>query len=113
VAIGTETDGSIVSPASNNSLVGIKPTLGLVSRAGIVPVSLAQDTAGPMARTVADAAALLHGPALAALGAMMQVFADAAIWLIVFGWLPLLALAIVAFATTRMRRPTAPPAPTA
>jgi hypothetical protein len=53
------------------------------------------------------------GRALAALGAMMQVFADAVIWLIVFGWLPLLALAVVVFATARMRRPTAPPAPTA
>jgi hypothetical protein len=53
------------------------------------------------------------GRALAALGAMMQVFADAVIWLIVFGWLPLLALAAVVFATARMRRTTAPPAPTA
>jgi amidase len=59
VAIGTETDGSIVCPASACGIVGIKPTLGLVSRTGIVPVSLAQDTAGPMARSVADAAALL------------------------------------------------------
>jgi amidase len=59
VAIGTETDGSIVCPASACGIVGIKPTLGLVSRSGIVPVSLAQDTAGPMARCVADAAALL------------------------------------------------------
>lgn len=58
-AIGTETDGSIVSPASNNALVGIKPTLGLVSRTGIVPVAHSQDTAGPMTRTVADAALLL------------------------------------------------------
>jgi amidase len=58
-AIGTETDGSIVSPANNNCLVGIKPTLGLVSRAGIIPVAHTQDTAGPMARTVADAAAVL------------------------------------------------------
>ena len=58
-AIGTETDGSIVSPANNNCLVGIKPTLGLVSRAGIIPIAHTQDTAGPMARTVADAAALL------------------------------------------------------
>src|SRR6185436_11557792 len=58
-AIGTETDGSIVSPASSNGLVGIKPTLGLVSRSGIVPISHSQDTAGPMARTVADAAAIL------------------------------------------------------
>jgi amidase len=59
VSVGTETDGSIVSPAAANSLVGLKPTVGLVSRAGIIPISHTQDTAGPMARTVADAAALL------------------------------------------------------
>ena len=59
LAVGTETDGSIVAPASACGVVGIKPTLGLVSRAGIVPISAAQDTAGPMARSVADAAALL------------------------------------------------------
>jgi amidase len=59
VAIGTETDGSIVSPSNNNSLVGIKPTLGLLSRSGIVPIAHSQDTPGPMARTVADAAAVL------------------------------------------------------
>lgn len=59
VAVGSETDGSIVSPASNNGIVGIKPTVGLVSRTGIIPISHTQDTAGPMARTVADAAALL------------------------------------------------------
>jgi amidase len=59
IAVGTETDGSIVSPASANGIVGIKPTVGLVSRAGIVPISSSQDTAGPMARSVADAAALL------------------------------------------------------
>jgi len=58
-AVGTETDGSIVCPSSANGLVGIKPTVGLVSRAGIVPISHTQDTAGPMARTVADAATLL------------------------------------------------------
>jgi amidase len=58
-AIGTETDGSIVCPAHSASLVGIKPTVGLVSRTGIVPISHTQDTAGPMARTVADAAAIL------------------------------------------------------
>jgi amidase len=58
-AVGTETDGSIVSPATNNGLVGIKPTIGLLSRSGIVPIAHSQDTAGPMARTVADAAALL------------------------------------------------------
>ena len=59
VAVGTETDGSIVSPAGACGVVGIKPTLGLVSRSGIVPISAAQDTAGPMASTVADAAILL------------------------------------------------------
>jgi amidase len=59
VAVGTETDGSITSPASLASLVGIKPTVGLVSRAGIIPIAPSQDTAGPMTRTVADAAALL------------------------------------------------------
>jgi amidase len=58
-AIGTETDGSIVSPAHSNGLVGIKPTLGLLSRRGIVPIAHSQDTAGPMTRTVADAAVLL------------------------------------------------------
>jgi amidase len=58
-AVGTETDGSIMCPASANSIVGIKPTLGLVSRAGIIPIAHSQDTAGPMARTVADAAILL------------------------------------------------------
>jgi amidase len=59
LAVGTETDGSIVSPSSACGIVGIKPTAGLVSRAGIVPISPVQDTAGPMAATVADAAALL------------------------------------------------------
>jgi amidase len=58
-AVGTETDGSIVSPSNVNGLVGIKPTLGLLSRTGIVPIAHSQDTAGPMTRTVADAAALL------------------------------------------------------
>ena len=58
-AIGTETDGSIVCPAHSNSLVGLKPTLGLVSRTGIVPIAHSQDTAGPMARSVADAAVVL------------------------------------------------------
>lgn len=57
--IGTETDGSIVCPAAANSLVGLKPTVGLVSRAGVVPISHSQDTVGPMARTVRDAAILL------------------------------------------------------
>ena len=59
IAVGTETDGSITSPASIAGLVGIKPTVGLVSRAGVIPISHSQDTAGPMTRTVADAAALL------------------------------------------------------
>jgi amidase len=59
LAVGTETDGSIVCPSTNCGIVGIKPTVGLVSRAGIIPISHTQDTAGPMARTVADAAALL------------------------------------------------------
>ena len=59
VAIGTETDGSVVSPSSVNGLVGLKPTVGLLSRSGIIPISSTQDTAGPMARTVRDAALLL------------------------------------------------------
>jgi amidase len=59
VAVGTETDGSVVSPSSINGIVGIKPTVGLIPGAGIVPISRRQDTAGPMARTVADAALLL------------------------------------------------------
>jgi len=59
VALGTETDGSILCPSSVNGIVGIKPTLGLVSRAGVVPVAHSQDTVGPMARTVTDAAILL------------------------------------------------------
>jgi len=59
VAIGTETNGSIVCPSSVNGVVGIKPTLGLVSRSGIIPIAHSQDTAGPMARTVKDAALLL------------------------------------------------------
>lgn len=58
--IGTETSGSILSPASQNSLVGVKPTVGLVSRSGIIPISFTQDTAGPMTRTVEDAALLLN-----------------------------------------------------
>ena len=57
--VGTETDGSIVCPSSVAGLVGVKPTIGLVSRSGIVPISISQDSAGPMARTVADAAILL------------------------------------------------------
>lgn len=59
ITIGSETDGSIVCPSSANGVVGIKPTVGLVSRAGIIPISHSQDTAGPICRTVADAAALL------------------------------------------------------
>ncbi len=58
-AVGTETDGSIICPAQTNGIVGIKPTLGLVSRSGIIPIAHSQDTPGPMARTVADAAILL------------------------------------------------------
>ena len=58
-AIGTETDGSIICPSATNGVVGFKPTLGLVSRTGIIPISESQDTAGPMTRTVADAALLL------------------------------------------------------
>lgn len=60
VAVGTETDGSIVSPSNANGLVGVKPTVGLVSRSGIIPISSTQDTAGPMARTVRDAALMLN-----------------------------------------------------
>ena len=60
LGVGTETDGSIVSPASKNGLVGLKPTVGRVSRDGIIPISHTQDTAGPMTRTVADAAALMQ-----------------------------------------------------
>ena len=58
-AVGSETDGSVVCPSSANSLVGIKPTVGLIGRSGIIPISHSQDTAGPMARTVSDAAILL------------------------------------------------------
>ena len=59
IAIGTETNGSIVCPSQANGIVGIKPTVGLISRSGIIPISHSQDTAGPMARTVTDAAILL------------------------------------------------------
>src|SRR6185312_714494 len=59
VGVGTETDGSVVCPSGANGLVGIKPTLGLLSRTGIVPITADQDTAGPMARNVTDAAVLL------------------------------------------------------
>ncbi|USG63442.1 amidase family protein [Brevibacillus ruminantium] len=58
-AVGTETSGSILNPAANHSLVGIKPTVGLISRSGIIPIAVSQDTPGPMARTVEDAAILL------------------------------------------------------
>ncbi|HMJ20567.1 MAG TPA: amidase [Terriglobales bacterium] len=60
LAVGTETDGSVVCPSSANGIVGIKPTLGMISRAGIIPIAHSQDTAGPMARTVRDAALLLN-----------------------------------------------------
>jgi amidase len=60
VAVGTETDGSVVCPSGANGIVGIKPTLGLVSRSGIIPIAHSQDTAGPMARSVRDAAILLE-----------------------------------------------------
>lgn len=59
-AIGTETDGSIVCPSAHNNIVGLKPTLGLISRAGIIPIAHSQDTAGPMTRSVSDAALLLN-----------------------------------------------------
>jgi amidase len=61
VGVGTETDGSIICPAAVAALVGLKPTVGLVSRTGIIPISISQDTAGPMGRTVADVALLLNG----------------------------------------------------
>lgn len=64
LAVGTETDGSVTCPSSINGIVGIKPTLGLVSRDGIIPISHSQDTAGPMARTVAGAVALLQAMAV-------------------------------------------------
>lgn len=60
VAVGTETDGSIICPSAMNGIVGIKPTIGLVSRSGVIPISHSQDTAGPMARTVTDAVLLLN-----------------------------------------------------
>ncbi|TAL44889.1 MAG: amidase [Chitinophagaceae bacterium] len=71
VAVGTETDGSVTCPASVNATVGIKPTVGLLSRSGIIPISHTQDTAGPLARTVNDAAILL--------GAMTGIDADDAV----------------------------------
>jgi len=60
IGVGTETDGSIICPSAVNGLVGLKPTVGLVSRGGIIPISVSQDTAGPMGRSVADVAALLN-----------------------------------------------------
>ena len=75
IAVGTETDGSVVSPASVNGIAGIKPTIGLVSRSGIVPIAHSQDTAGPMARTVRDAAILLG--VLSAVDPSDSVTADA------------------------------------
>jgi amidase len=75
VAVGTETSGSIISPSSACGCVGIKPTVGLVSRAGIIPISHSQDTAGPIARTVADAAALLT--ALSGADPMDEITAEA------------------------------------
>jgi amidase len=63
VGVGTETDGSVVCPSSVAALVGIKPTIGLVSRSGIIPIAHSQDTAGPMTRTVTDAAVLLNAMA--------------------------------------------------
>ena len=65
VGVGTETDGSILCPASVSGLVGLKPTVGVVSRSGIIPISVSQDTAGPMTRTVTDAALLLSAIAAA------------------------------------------------
>jgi amidase len=76
-AVGTETDGSVVSPAALNSLVGIKPTLGLVSRRGLIPISPVQDTAGVMARRVADAAAVLSAIAGASADDAATAEADA------------------------------------
>lgn len=75
VAVGTETDGSVVCPSSANGVVGLKPTVGLVSRTGIIPISATQDTAGPMARTVTDAAVLLG--AMAGIDAADRVTATA------------------------------------
>ncbi len=81
VAIGTETDGSVVCPANANGLVGIKPTVGLVSRFGVVPISHTQDTAGPMARTVADAVVTLEVMiGVDARDAASEVAAQAATW---------------------------------
>ena len=78
VAVGTETDGSIVCPASANGVVGLKPTVGLVSGTGIIPISHTQDTAGPLCRTVADAAALLGAMAAGASARDYTKFLDPA-----------------------------------
>jgi len=59
IAIGTETNGSIVCPSNNNGVVGLKPTVGLISRSGIIPISFTQDSAGPMGKTVEDVAICL------------------------------------------------------
>jgi amidase len=75
-AVGTETDGSIISPSSVNGIVGIKPTIGLVSRTGVIPISHSQDTVGPMARRVQDAAILLG--ALAGIDPEDKVTAESA-----------------------------------
>ena len=60
IAIGTETNGSIMCPSNANGIVGIKPTVGLISRTGIIPISFTQDTSGPMARTLSDAVIALN-----------------------------------------------------
>ena len=70
LAIGTETNGSIMCPSNANGIVGIKPTVGLISRTGIIPISFTQDTSGPMARTLSDAVIALNvmkGQAIAAI----------------------------------------------
>src|SRR5204863_3626087 len=79
VGVGTETDGSIVCPSGANSLVGLKPTVGLVSRSGVIPISHSQDTAGPMCRTVTDAAILLGALAGADPGDAATATAPAAV----------------------------------
>src|SRR3979490_2810120 len=66
VAIGTETSGSLLVPANQNGIVTVKPTVGLISRAGIIPIAHSQDTAGPLTRTVRDAAILLNALAVPA-----------------------------------------------
>jgi amidase len=82
IGVGTETDGSVICPAAVNGLVGLKPTVGVVSRRGIIPIAISQDTAGPMARTVGDVALLMNGLAAvdpsdpAAAGAAERIPAD-------------------------------------